>query len=117
LNWSKRVQAISEVLCCADGIVSGTAEIHIAEDDAAPAYLIDPVAVLRGSGIALKVELPEANSGVSGQSVDAVVSEVPFRASVNPSARERAVDGGPTGRTRLRPLCTAESCESGAPPS
>ena len=45
-------------------------------------------------GTALKVELPEAYSEVSGQSVDAVVSEVPFRPSVNPSARERALADG-----------------------
>jgi hypothetical protein len=72
------VQAISEVLCCGDGIVSGPAEIRIAEDDAPPAYLIDPVAVLSGSGTALKVELPGAYSQVSSQSVDAVVSGGPF---------------------------------------
>ncbi|MEW5424946.1 aminomethyl transferase family protein [Amorphus sp. 3PC139-8] len=45
-------------------------------------------------GTQLKVELPEAYSEVSGQSVDAVVCEVPFRPSVNPSARERAVAAG-----------------------
>lgn len=45
-------------------------------------------------GTPLKVELPEAYSETSGQAVDAVVSEVPFRPSVNPSARERAVAAG-----------------------
>lgn len=45
-------------------------------------------------GTQLKVELPEAYSETSGQSVDAVVCEVPFRPSVNPSARERAVAAG-----------------------
>ncbi|SIT10852.1 glycine cleavage T C-terminal barrel domain-containing protein [Paracoccus saliphilus] len=45
-------------------------------------------------GTALKVELPEAYSETSGQSVDAVVCEVPFRPSVNPSARERAIAAG-----------------------
>ncbi|MFC4349958.1 glycine cleavage T C-terminal barrel domain-containing protein [Fodinicurvata halophila] len=41
-------------------------------------------------GTELKVEVPEAYSEVSGQPVEAVVTEVPFRPSKNPSARERA---------------------------
>lgn len=45
-------------------------------------------------GTALKVELPEAYSETSGQSVDARICEVPFRPSVNPSARERAIAAG-----------------------
>ena len=43
-----------------------------------------------GIGTEFKVELPEAYSEVSGQAVDAAVTEVPFRPSVHPSARERA---------------------------
>ena len=42
----------------------------------------------------LKVELPEAYTEVSGQPVDARVCRVPFRPSVNPSARERATEKG-----------------------
>jgi aminomethyltransferase len=42
----------------------------------------------------LKVELPEAYCEVSGQPVDARVCRVPFRPSVNPSARERAQQEG-----------------------
>jgi aminomethyltransferase len=42
----------------------------------------------------LKVELPEAYSEVSGQPVEARVCRVPFRPSVNPSARERAQQEG-----------------------
>lgn len=49
---------------------------------------------LASNGTALKVELPEAYSEVSGQAVDAVVCEVPFRPSVNPSARELATAAG-----------------------
>jgi len=41
-------------------------------------------------GTRLRVELPEAYCEESGQPVDAEVVEVPFRASVHPSARERA---------------------------
>ena len=41
-------------------------------------------------GAQLKVELPEAYTENSGQSVDAEVVEVPFRPSNNPGARERA---------------------------
>ncbi len=43
-----------------------------------------------GLGTELKVELPEAYTETSGEAVDAVVSEVPFRPSAHPSARERA---------------------------
>ena len=42
----------------------------------------------------LKVELPEAYVETSGQPVDARVCRVPFRPSVNPSARERAQKEG-----------------------
>jgi len=41
-------------------------------------------------GTGFRVELPEAYTEVSGEAVDAVVTEVPFRPSVHPSARERA---------------------------
>ncbi|MGX0878583.1 glycine cleavage system aminomethyltransferase T [Roseovarius sp. MBR-154] len=41
-------------------------------------------------GTRLQVELPEMYQEASGQSAAAVVSEVPFVASENPSARERA---------------------------
>ncbi len=42
----------------------------------------------------LKVELPEAYTEASGEAVDARVCRVPFRPSVNPSARERAAQEG-----------------------
>lgn len=45
-------------------------------------------------GTELKVELPPAYSEVPGQPVDAVICEVPFRPSVNPSAREIAEAAG-----------------------
>jgi aminomethyltransferase len=45
---------------------------------------------LSGIGTALRVELPEAYTEVSGEAVAAEVAEVPFRPSVHPSARERA---------------------------
>ncbi|WP_259779813.1 glycine cleavage T C-terminal barrel domain-containing protein [Aestuariispira ectoiniformans] len=45
-------------------------------------------------GTALKVELPEAYSDASGKAVKAEVCDVPFRPSVNPSARERAMAKG-----------------------
>jgi aminomethyltransferase len=41
-------------------------------------------------GTELKAELPEPYAQSPGTAVDAVVCEVPFRPSVNPSARERA---------------------------
>ena len=41
-------------------------------------------------GVRLKVRLPEAYQERPGEPVDAVVVEIPFRASVNPSARELA---------------------------
>jgi aminomethyltransferase len=41
-------------------------------------------------GTKLTVEVPEAYCEQSGKPVDAVVVEVPFRPSVNPSAREQA---------------------------
>jgi len=49
---------------------------------------------LSGLDTELKVELPEAYCEVSGQPVDARVCRVPFRPSVNPSARERAQQEG-----------------------
>ncbi|WP_366556442.1 glycine cleavage T C-terminal barrel domain-containing protein [Aquibaculum sediminis] len=45
-------------------------------------------------GSELKVELPESYTEISGQPVEAVVTEVPFRTSKNPSARERATADG-----------------------
>lgn len=45
-------------------------------------------------GTELMVELPEAYTEISGEPVHAVVTDVPFRASVNPSARERATADG-----------------------
>ena len=45
-------------------------------------------------GTVLKIEVPEAYTEQSGEPVDAIVSEVPFRPSVNPSARERAMHHG-----------------------
>ncbi len=45
------------------------------------------------TGTRLKVELPEAYSEMTGQSVDAEVVEVPFRPSAHPSAREQARAG------------------------
>jgi len=45
-------------------------------------------------GTALRVELPERYLHNSGAPVDAVVVDVPFRPSVNPSARERATAQG-----------------------
>lgn len=45
-------------------------------------------------GTALKVELPPVYSEIAGQPVDAVICEVPFRPSVNPSAREIAGAAG-----------------------
>ncbi|SDY48688.1 glycine cleavage T C-terminal barrel domain-containing protein [Citreimonas salinaria] len=45
-------------------------------------------------GTPLRVELPEAYCEVSGQPVAAEVCDVPFRASENPSARERAMAKG-----------------------
>jgi hypothetical protein len=41
-------------------------------------------------GARLKVRLPEAYRERPGEPVDAIVVEIPFRASVNPSARELA---------------------------
>jgi glycine cleavage system aminomethyltransferase T len=41
-------------------------------------------------GVRLRVRLPEAYQERPGEPVDAVVVEIPFRASVNPSARELA---------------------------
>ncbi len=47
-------------------------------------------------GTLLKIEVPEhyTQSEGTGDTVDAIVSEVPFRPSVNPSARERAMMAG-----------------------
>ncbi len=45
---------------------------------------------LSGIGTKLTVEVPEAYCEQSGKPVDAEVVEVPFRPSVNPSAREQA---------------------------
>ncbi len=45
-------------------------------------------------GQVLRIEVPEAYTEQSGEPVDALVSEVPFRPSVNPSARERAMHHG-----------------------
>ena len=45
-------------------------------------------------GQVLRIEVPEAYTEQSGEPVDAIVSEVPFRPSVNPSARERAMHHG-----------------------
>ena len=49
---------------------------------------------LAGIGTQLKVELPDAYAECSGQPVDATVCAVPFRPSVNPSAREKARERG-----------------------
>ena len=45
---------------------------------------------LSGVGTALQVELPEKYSRVSGKPTAAAVTEVPFRPSAHPSAREQA---------------------------
>jgi len=45
-------------------------------------------------GTELCIEAPEAYTEVSGKPLDAIVSEVPFRPSENPSARERAMRRG-----------------------
>ena len=45
---------------------------------------------LSAVGTELEVEVPEAYTETSGRPVAATVAEVPFRPSVNPSARERA---------------------------
>ena len=47
-----------------------------------------------GIGTALKVQLPAEYSDIIGQPVDAEICEVPFRPSVNPSAREIALAAG-----------------------
>jgi aminomethyltransferase len=47
-------------------------------------------------GTALAIELPERYAETLGQPVAAEVSEVPFRPSVNPSAREAARAKGAT---------------------
>ena len=49
---------------------------------------------LAGIGTQLKVELPDAYAERSGQPADAEVCAVPFRPSVNPSAREKAKELG-----------------------
>ena len=46
--------------------------------------------------------MPEAYTERSGQPVDAEVVQVPFRPSVNPSARERAQASGATTPTKRR---------------
>ncbi len=45
-------------------------------------------------GAQLKVELPDAYAESPGQAVNAEVCDVPFRPSVNPSAREKAKERG-----------------------
>ena len=45
-------------------------------------------------GTELRVELPSKYATDPGQPVDALVCEVPFRPSVNPSAREQATEAG-----------------------
>lgn len=45
-------------------------------------------------GTRLQAELPDRYTDVSGKPVEAAVAEVPFRASVHPSARERATADG-----------------------
>ncbi len=49
---------------------------------------------LSGIGAQLKVDLPDAYAESVGQPVDAEVCAVPFRPSVNPSAREKAKERG-----------------------
>ena len=49
---------------------------------------------LSSVGTPLKVELPEAFCKASGQAVSVEVCDVPFRPSVNPSERERAMAKG-----------------------
>ena len=45
-------------------------------------------------GTQLKVELPDAYAESPGQAANAEVCDVPFRPSVNPSAREKAKERG-----------------------
>ena len=49
---------------------------------------------LSEAGTRLQAELPEPYAPKSGEPVEAVVSEVPFRPSVNPSVREVATRKG-----------------------
>ena len=49
---------------------------------------------MRELGTALKVWLPDQYAETPGRPVDAEVVEVPFRPSVNPSAREIAKESG-----------------------